>query len=397
MAILVIASVLLLLFLYVSFHKITVPILWIIGIAIVLRIAMTASFVSIDNNDTRYHREIATLVLEGKNVYDVHGGYRNPYLPLLLYPQAGALLLKQRYNIPLLFTLKFLFSTFDVGLVWLLYRMTKHNLQAPLLYAINPVSILITTVHGQFDIPALFFLFLAIYLFQKKKEATAAIAFAFGIAWKTWPVLFLVSFIKHFRKRKYFLLVLFIPLVLVLFYSYFFHAPLFTIARPQVTFRGVYGAWGFPMALGSTLLAQLNTVRVLKIMSNLVLLGIFAFALRMKPRHLLHDLFQILMIFFIFSPAFGIQWTTWIMPFLILLKPSLWRILVVVFTSWIAIAQGSWIMPQNSLLIPRLMLPLVTMLGFIGWVVVLMMFLKDHGRLLHQLPPPGQNIRKRDR
>ena len=378
MAILVIASVLLLLFLYISFHKITVPILWIIGIAIVLRIAMTVSFVNIDNNDTRYHREIASLILHGNNVYDVNGGPRSPYLPLLVYAQAGALLLEQRYDVPLLFTLKLLFSAFDVGIVWLLYRMTKNNLQAPLLYAINPISILITTVHGQFDIPALFFLLLATYLLQKKNEAAAATAFAFGIAWKTWPVLFLIPFIKHVRKKRYLLLVLCIPLVLVLFYSYFFHAQLLTIVRPQVTFRGGFGAWGIPMILGGTLLAQLNTVRMLKVMSNLVLLGIFAYAIRMKPRRLLQDLFQILLIFFIFSPAFGIQWTTWIVPFLILLKPSLWRALVVVFTSWIAIAQGSWIMPQHSPVVLNLMLPLVTLHGIIGWAAVLILFIRNN-------------------
>lgn len=385
MAILIIATILLLSFIYISYHKVTLPIFWIIAIALVLRVAMTTSFVAIDNNDTRYHREIAELTLRGKNVYYVNDGPRSPYLPFLLYVQAGALLLEQQHGIPLLLTLKLLFSAFDVGIVWLLYRMTNRNLQAPLLYAINPVSILITTVHGQFDIPALFFLFLAIYLVQQKKELAAAVSFALGIALKTWPVLFLVPFIKHFRKKRYLLLVLCIPLALVLFYSYVFHAPLLTIARPQMTFRGGFGAWGIPMILGGTLLSQLNTVRMLKVVSNLVLLGIFAYAIKMKPHHLLRDLFQILLIFFIFSPAFGIQWTTWMVPFLILLKPSLWRTLVVVFTSWIAIAQGSWIMPQHSPIVLNLMLPLVTLHGIVGWGVLLLMFLNS------PLPWPAQH------
>lgn len=377
MAILVIATILLSLFLYISYRKVTIPIFWIIAIAIVLRVAMTASFVAIDNNDTRYHREIAELTLRGKNVFYVIDGPRSPYLPFLLYTQAGALLLERNTGIPLLFSLKLFFSMFDVGLVWLLYRITNGNRQAALLYAINPVSILITTVHGQFDIPALFFLFLAIYLVQQKKELAAAISFALGIAWKTWPVLFLIPFVKHLKEKRNLLLVFLIPFVLILLYSIVFDAPLRTILRPQITFRGVFGAWGIPMILGGTLLNQLNTVRVLKVVSNLVLLGIFAYAIKMKQHHLLRDLFQILLIFFIFSPAFGIQWTTWMVPFLILLKPSLWRTLVVVFTSWIAIAQGSWIMPQNSPVVLHLMLPLVTLHGIIGWGVLLLMFLNS--------------------
>ena len=80
----------------------------------------------------------------------------------------------------------------DLGVVALLARAAAAGVAAPLapwLYALHPVSVLISGAHGQFDAIPLAFLLLAVLLAERRLSDVSALALGAGIATKSFPVL----------------------------------------------------------------------------------------------------------------------------------------------------------------------------------------------------------------
>ena len=55
-------------------------------------------------------------------------------------------------------TIKLINIVFDLGILYLIYLLSNKNVQKTFIYAINPVTLLITTLHGQFDVIPVFFI-----------------------------------------------------------------------------------------------------------------------------------------------------------------------------------------------------------------------------------------------
>ena len=60
-----------------------------------------------------------------------------------------------------------------------------------LLYALNPVSLLVSSYHGQFEAVTLLLLVVALWLWQRQRAGASAAALGLAILNKTWPVLLL--------------------------------------------------------------------------------------------------------------------------------------------------------------------------------------------------------------
>ncbi len=105
----------------------------------------------------------------------------------------------------------------DAGIAWLLVRYGKRQLNkkfqiAGFLYAVNPLAILITSSHGQFDPIWLFFILYAYFISQSNKEiklSDYAVGVALGLAIVTKPssalciILFLPWCIKSLSRILY--------------------------------------------------------------------------------------------------------------------------------------------------------------------------------------------------
>lgn len=233
----------------------------------------------------------------------------------------------------------------DVGIVavvWVFLRSTfpTRPTQAwigAILYALNPVSIIITCWHGQFDAIPVFFLALAMLLHQRLHWRWSAIALSLGIAFKSFPVLLLPSLalqLPTMSRRTIFAMIALVPVVLLLLP--FLARDADAVVRELISYRGaaLLGAMvplrsvyvpltgqSFPVELTSQLIT----------LSAYLFLGIYAFALFQMYRSNKPPVFQATVIFLLFYTVyFGIapQYLLWVLPFMIMATPT-WRWTVV--------------------------------------------------------------------
>lgn len=134
-----------------------------------------------------------------------------------------------------LFIAKIPYLLFDLMLGLLLMHFTDEGEKSVMVYKfwlLNPISIFVSYVMGQFDIVPLFFMMLALYLFKKGKVWCAALSLGIASAFKMFSLLLLPFLILFFSKeggnltektKKVLLLcmVTLIPLILVLVALFF--------------------------------------------------------------------------------------------------------------------------------------------------------------------------------
>ena len=147
--------------------------------------------------DVLRYQKVATHVLDVSwNPYEAPRLY--PYPPVWVVVEAGSEWLARRFawNFAVLVKLPVLLA--DLGLVALLARMGASRglgMRAAWLFALHPVSILVTGFHGQFDAAALLCLLLAVFWLEGHRLDLSALALAGGVALKSFPVLLLPFFV----------------------------------------------------------------------------------------------------------------------------------------------------------------------------------------------------------
>ena len=138
----------------------------------------------------RYERVARHLLDVSANPYATERLY--PYPPPWAAIEAAALGLERAGIGSFAVNVKLPVLAADLGIVALLARAAALGLAPPLaawLYALHPVSLLITGAHGQFDAIPLGFLLLAVLLAERGRGAASALALGAGIAAKSFPVL----------------------------------------------------------------------------------------------------------------------------------------------------------------------------------------------------------------
>jgi len=310
-------------------------------ITILLYLGMIYISASLSNYDVQSCKIIGELTLSGKSVYPTPANIRNPYLPLFLYLEAGTLFLSNITSIPQMVLMKFFYIFFHLLSVYCAYILSKKNRKVTLFYAINPISLLITAYHGQFDIMPLSLILFSIILIQKKRYPLLLILLGCAVTLKTWPILFIVPFLRRIQK-KYWYILLIPPTFFVIFYSFLFHSSLLSIARVLLTYQGVSGIWGLGMALSFMSSSKL----FLFIYKLFFVFGLLLFSIKQKKTTLIEEVSRLILFFFIFTPGFGLQWFLWLVPFLFISKkPYIFSLFIPLFIT-ICIAYASWIFPQ---------------------------------------------------
>ena len=294
-------------------------------LAIIIRLVCLYLFRNANNYDLESYNLVGKLTLNKTSIYPNIANLHHPYFPFFLYLEAFAYYFKNNFINPIMI-IKSVNLIFDLGILYLVYLLSKKNLKSVFLYAINPVTILITTFHGQFDVIPLFFILLSIYLIKLKNEIASILTFSAAIMIKTWPIIFIFLLFKKLKNKKIISFLLIFPIVSVIIYTIIFKSSFIDIFKTIINYQGLWGIWGIWVFLGKWRL------RWQKLSVMIFLICFLFISYRNKKRTVIKKILYLLYIFYIFTPNFSIQYFSWIIPFLIIEKPRKSLLLIVFIT-----------------------------------------------------------------
>ena len=168
------------------------------GVAFAVRLALILASDRVVA-DVAIYRKVAERVLAGAwNPYELPARFY-PYPPVWVWFEAGAEWLARHTAVGFPVWVKLPVLAAEIGIVLILARWPgggggRAAAWAPWLYALHPVALIVSGVHGQFDSLPLFFTLLALRLHERGRLDASALALAGGIAVKSFPVLLLPFF-----------------------------------------------------------------------------------------------------------------------------------------------------------------------------------------------------------
>lgn len=282
---------------------------------------------------------VTDALLSGREVYTAVLG-RHPYLPFQMYIMGVMAALSQATGLAYVVAIKLPAILGDIALTALIYKAiaaggSRKETAAYLaiLYAINPVSLLVTAYHGQFEAITLFLLALSWYFWEfGRRIRSSGASLGLAILNKTWPVVFLPIVLLRLHNRRsqliYLTLAAGIPIIAVLAYLIIFNADPMPMLRRALTHRGVAGYWGpgavlFPAAGRFPPIQPLADWLLLA--RNWLLVGGIVYALWVtRAQSALDATLTVLLCLFVLTVGFGIQWLVWLVPFALLAGEDRW-------------------------------------------------------------------------
>lgn len=313
----------------------------IIIVALCLRIL--PQFFGCESMDIALYRQQAEPILQNLNIYRETSKVF-PYSPLSMWLPALCLFLSGKFNLPFYVVMKIPAILGDILLAisiyyWLLRfnKGRKAAFVAGMLYAVNPMAILISAFQGNFmSIPTLF-AFLAVMTMISdpgNNYRLSALLLGLGIGFRSYPILllpliFLKSKISLFKKIAYLgyavlpTLILFIPFLLLDAKSVF---------REAFGYSGVddFGLaaiiWNLTFLINNELFRNISDKIYFFLTLYSKLAFVFVYSVILLTRNSLNLLELILLIFIIFYAFYtGIsaQYLIWIIPFLYFLKDEI--------------------------------------------------------------------------
>jgi hypothetical protein len=213
----------------------------------------------------------------------------------------------------------------DLGVAWLVARIAGRR--AGLLYMLSPVSLLLTTYHGQVHTVATALAFVAVWLGVKDRAVPAGIVLGLAACVRQHFVILAVPLARAVSRGPWLALVgLAVVMVLVNFPLVFSSHVERTVTPPAG-----FGTWGYTIVLvnGPRVLSRLGVIdlthhlpallAVLPMVSSVIHFGwAAAFAARIgwgRPLDAWHAALLFLVGIYALTPAWGIQWLIWALPF----------------------------------------------------------------------------------
>jgi len=281
----------------------------------------------------------------GRHVLDVSW---NPYLAPRLYPypplwiwiEAGSEWLSRATGASFAVLVKLPVLLADLGIVWLLARWSparwspgrwandeRSAQRASWLFALHPVSILVTGFHGQFDSIMLLFVLLSLRFQQSGRLDASALSLSAAIATKSFPVLLLPFFVLSLgaaRGVRFALLATVPVLALLLPYAL---SDFGALARELLGYGGVadfgwIGAWrGFRwLVTGALARSEASHWPASVAAAKAVFLAVYvamlwAAATRRLRWSGLHAALGVFLAFLAFYGAISAQYLVWPVPF----------------------------------------------------------------------------------
>jgi hypothetical protein len=292
----------------------------IVLVALGVRLLAVAVSARISVDVLRYHKVAEHVLGRSWNPYTAPRLY--PYPPLWVWFEAGAGWL-ERHGLDFAIVIKLPLVLADAGIVALLAGGSR---RAAWIYALHPVSILITGFHGQFDALMLLFVLLAVRARESDASDGSALALSGAIATKSLPVLLLPFFLQDlptWTRRLRFAALCTLPVALILLpYAV---ADFGALRRELLGYSGIadFGWIGGCRALVYLLSGHLRRSEpqywgVLVPIAKLLFLAGFAAVLFAAPRLKLSLDRVCLVVFLLFLTLYGsisAQYLLWPIPF----------------------------------------------------------------------------------
>jgi len=229
----------------------------------------------------------------------------------------------------------------DVIVVWVVVRIAKLMEDkipawALIVFALSPVSLMVTGFHGNTDPIMVMFLAIAVLAAIRDKSILCGFFFALACQIKIIPLLFLPIFFFYWMQRRMTLRFV-IPIALTflgLWSQPLFHFPI-VFAKNVLSYGSFWGIWGVTYWLRQTGLSEFARVTYLNftsaqsvvgaVLKLLIVAAVFLIAWRRRclmSRELVRSIAYAWMVFFVFSPGVCVQYMVWLVPFVLLLSPA---------------------------------------------------------------------------
>jgi hypothetical protein len=317
----------------------------IIFLVLVTRLSLAWVFGS-EVADLSLVHDMADVISRGDNIYQVPTELF-PYTPLPMFLPYWTYMVSQFLGMPFHFVFKWLMVAADVGIaVVLWWQARKRGLDkvAFLLgvgYALNPVSILITSFHGNIIVGSAFFSLFAYCLvavdsdLQNYRLSGLSLGIAIGL--RGFPILYLPFFLRKlnidWRRKLIFVFLAIAPSLLTLlpfviadfpsvwrqFFSYSGYTDYGWIALGRSYWFIVSGSRFLPGTVGQSLLAGSKWLFVLM---YVLFVGLFWW--KSKSFRLLEGLLGTTLLFFAVYGGISSQYLIWAVPFALCIG-TLWE------------------------------------------------------------------------
>lgn len=276
----------------------------------------------------------ARLFLEGKNIY-LYQPYYN-YSPLFFYILGFLGKIGQFIPaIPTKVIIHWFLSFIDIFTAFILIRLAGQRKiiiwKTVALFILNPVSIIISGYHGQFDNLAIFFLLLAILLSETTKKSRRFmqnfliwLILTVGLTVKHTILFPAFSFLVHFSRKTYLAVFLFTASLLVFlasFLPYYFSASA-QISQNVFKYKSMEGLYGVSFILSKYCPHCLGT-DTNYLIRNIFLLSGLTLAVFLRHRDAARSCLISFLFFLTFTTGIGGQY--FVFPIALgALFPSIW-------------------------------------------------------------------------
>lgn len=146
-----------------------------------------------------YFASTGRAVLSGQDPLAVLPGRQWNFLELMPYVHA----LELQSGLHWVYAVKIVPIACDVALVWMVARLAPHDGRTRALqYALNPLSLLIVSLHGQVEPVALALALGGLLLLRRNRPLGAGVLLGAAVAAKTWPVFILLAVLPGRDRRS---------------------------------------------------------------------------------------------------------------------------------------------------------------------------------------------------
>jgi len=337
-------------------------------VATVLKLAIALN--TFGTNDVAafymFSRSLADHGLEW--TYQTFPAFNHPpltanYLQLIGYLSHQEFFRSCGLTFPFLLRLPGIVADFVVVLVLMRLSRTDERLRIPswalALFAISPVSVMVSGFHGNTDPVVVMFLVLAAYMCLRERPVLSGIFFALSCQVKVIPLLLLpiIFFFWLARGAALRFTIPFVLLSVTMCIEPLIKFPTLLL-KNVLAYGSFWGEWGITYWLRLTHWSQFNvtgafnlppaaaaTALLLKL-SIVAAVFVIAWRRRRLPgRAVIDSMAYAWIIFFVLAPGVAVQYMVWLAPFILILSPSLYAWLVVtssifLFSFYNTIADG---------------------------------------------------------
>lgn len=322
------------------------------GLLFIVGISFLARIIPLLNSPpwTDLYGQQALPILRHLNIYQAAPGIF-PYSPVSMFIPAICALISICFGVPFHLVIRLLAIAADVGIAAVLYWMLSKNKREEgcrwaLFYALNPVSILIVSFHGNIISVAALFSLLAYTVLDSetnRNDRLSALLLGIAIGFRGYPLMLLPLFLICLKrtvaqKINYFFYatiptaLAFVPFLAadkasilreVFSYSGFTDYGFIAIRRALYSCEHHFLAYGLPGDSGA------QWLNISKIMF-LVAYGVVLFLAR--KRRLIDAIPVVFLLFYFFYGGVSSQYLIWVLPFAILRKDRFSRYYVALAT-----------------------------------------------------------------